>query len=109
MNTWNNSAERDYNLRVFDEELNDFLPGKIFDAHVHIAPPDGFLPCGPFDCAGVPLTSYTYDELAADLKTAFPNRHTSAKNSSSSRPPIDPDVSIATTICPTFSPIMLGI
>ena len=78
MNTWNNSAERDYNLRVFDEELNDFLPGKIFDAHVHIAPPDGFLPCGPFDCAGVPLTSYTYDELAADLKTAFPNRHTEA-------------------------------
>ena len=78
MNAWNFPAERDYNLRIFDEELNDFLPARIFDAHVHISPPDGFLPDQPFSCGGVPITSYTYEELEADLKIAFPNRHTEA-------------------------------
>ena len=78
MNAWNTSAERDYNRRIFDEELNDFLPAKIFDAHVHISPPDGFLPDAPFSCGGVPITSYTYKELAADLKLAFPKRQVEA-------------------------------
>lgn len=78
MNAWNTPAERDYNLRIIDEELNEFLPAKIFDAHVHISPPDGFQPVAPFNCAGVPLTSYTYEELDADLEIAFPTRHTEA-------------------------------
>jgi len=78
MNAWNAPVERDYNLKIVDEELKDFLPAKIFDAHVHISPPDGFAPVAPFNCAGVPLTSYTYEELAADLKIAFPNRHAEA-------------------------------
>ena len=74
MNAWNTPVESDYNRGVFNEELNDFLPERIFDAHVHLAPPDGFLPGVPFDCGGVPLTSYTYETLTADLALAFPGR-----------------------------------
>ncbi|TSA29044.1 MAG: hypothetical protein D4R65_15960 [Verrucomicrobiaceae bacterium] len=78
MNAWNTAVERDANLAVISEELEDFLPEKIFDAHVHIAPPDGFLPDRPFSCGGVPITSYTYDELSEDLRIAFPGRETGA-------------------------------
>jgi uncharacterized protein len=78
MNDWRTPAERDYNRCIFDEELADFVPEKVFDAHVHISPPDGFLPGEPFSCGGVPITSYAYDELAADLAIAFPARHVEA-------------------------------
>jgi glutamate-1-semialdehyde 2,1-aminomutase len=78
MNPWQTPAERDYNLKIVNDELNDFLPEKIFDAHIHISPPEGFLPGKPFSCGGVPINSYTYEELAADLKIAYPGRHTEA-------------------------------
>ncbi|MFA5189471.1 MAG: amidohydrolase family protein [Verrucomicrobiia bacterium] len=78
MNAWRTPEERDYNQRIFREELNDFVPAKIFDTHVHITPTDGFLPGAPFSCGGVPITSYTYEELAADLEVAFPRRQVEA-------------------------------
>jgi len=78
MNAWRTPTERDYNHRIFREELDEFLPANIFDAHVHVAPPDGFAPGTPFSCAGVPITSYTYGELAADQELAFPGRQTGA-------------------------------
>lgn len=78
MNAWNTPTERRYNQRIFDEELNDFLPAKIFDAHVHVAPANGFLPDASYSCGGVPIKSYSYKELAADLKLAFPKRHVEA-------------------------------
>ena len=78
MNAWNTPAERDYNLRIFREELDGFLPPQVFDAHVHIAPPNGFQPGAPYNCGGVPITSYTYEELAGDLEIAFPGRPTGA-------------------------------
>jgi hypothetical protein len=78
MNPWNEPNERDYNRRIFDEELNDFLPAKIFDAHVHIAGP-GNIPAGqPYMCGGVPVTTYTYDDLAHDHALVFPGRATGA-------------------------------
>jgi glutamate-1-semialdehyde 2,1-aminomutase len=78
MNAWNTATERNYNRRIFREELDDLLPAKVFDAHVHIAPTRGFLPGAPFSCGGVPIKSYTYKELAADLELAFPNRQVEA-------------------------------
>jgi hypothetical protein len=78
MNAWNTPLERDYNLRILQEELNEFLPEKIFDAHVHVAPPDGFRPGHPYICGGVPITGYTYEELAEDQATVFPGRHCEA-------------------------------
>ena len=78
MNAWNTPAERDANLRIVHEELNDFLPEKIFDAHVHVSPLEGFAPDQPYLCGGVPITSYTYEELSADLQIAFPGRESGA-------------------------------
>lgn len=77
-NDWHTPAEKNENRRIFDEELNDFLPQKIFDIHVHVAPAETLQPIGEFSCGGVPISSYTYDELAADLDMAFPGRHTEA-------------------------------
>lgn len=78
MTAWRTPLERDENQRIFREELDDFLPAAIFDAHVHVAPPDGFHPGGSYNCGGVPITSYTYEELAADLEIAFPGRRVGA-------------------------------
>jgi glutamate-1-semialdehyde 2,1-aminomutase len=78
MNAWNTPTERRYNRRILREELDGFLPAKIFDAHIHVAPPNGFLPGAPLSCGGVPITSYTYKELASDLKLVFPKRHVEA-------------------------------
>jgi hypothetical protein len=78
MNPWNDAAERDYNRKVFDEELNDFIPEKVFDAHVHVVGPNGLPSDRPFSCGGVPLTGYSYGELSADLAMAFPDRETGA-------------------------------
>jgi glutamate-1-semialdehyde 2,1-aminomutase len=78
MNAWRTSTERNYNQRIFREELDDFLPAKIFDMHVHVSPTNGFPRKTPFSCGGVPITSYTYKELAADLELAFPKRQVEA-------------------------------
>jgi predicted TIM-barrel fold metal-dependent hydrolase len=78
MNPWNLPAEAGANRRIFDEEIADFLPERVFDIHVHLAPPHGFAPGAPFSCGGVPISSYTYEELANDLAVAFPGRHTEA-------------------------------
>lgn len=78
MTAWRSTSERDYNQHIFREELDAFLPAKIFDAHVHVAPPGSFPSDAPYCCAGVPIHSYSYEELASDLELAFPGRHTAA-------------------------------
>ena len=71
MNSWNTAAEAAPNRRIFDEELEDFVPARVCDVHVHLAPPGGFGPGADFSCGGVPITGYTYEELAADLALAL--------------------------------------
>ena len=78
MNSWNHPDEAGPNRKIFDEELDDFLPPKIFDAHVHIAPVGGLPAEQPFSCGGVPITGYTYENLAADLALVYPGRETRA-------------------------------
>jgi hypothetical protein len=78
MHPWNQPFELDYNRRIFDEELDEFLPEKIFDAHVHLAGPGCIPEEKPFSCGGVPVTNYTYENLACDLAMAFPGRETAA-------------------------------
>lgn len=78
MHPWNQPPESGYNRRIFDEELDSFLPEKVFDFHVHIAPPDSLSHPTLFSCGGVPLSGYTYEQLAADLELAYPGRRTAA-------------------------------
>ena len=74
MNPWNQPEEREYNQRIFREELDGFLPERILDAHIHVGPPEGFPADRPYSCGGVPLLSYTYEELDRDLAQSYPGR-----------------------------------
>lgn len=78
MNPWNTPEEKDYNERIFLEELDGFLPARIFDAHTHVGPEDGFPADRPYSCGGVPIRSYNYQELERDLTISFPGRRCEA-------------------------------
>jgi hypothetical protein len=65
------------NRRIFDAELDAWLPPRIFDIHVHLIAP-GTPPSGRFDCAGQQLSHYSGDDLTADLAQVFPGRQVDA-------------------------------
>ncbi|MBN1418204.1 MAG: amidohydrolase family protein [Planctomycetes bacterium] len=73
---WRETTKHDRNLRIFREELDDFLPETIVDAHVHLIGP-GVIPDGrTFSCAGHPIATYTIEDLEQDLAELYPGRKT---------------------------------
>lgn len=75
---WRETTKHERNRRIFEEELDGFLPERILDFHIHILP-EGVLPEGDvFHSGGPAITSYTYEDLAQDLAEAYPGRETSA-------------------------------
>jgi len=75
---WRETAKHERNMKIFREELDGFLPGKILDFHVHVWP-EGVLPKGEvFSCAGHPITKYDFDDLVRDLGETYPGRETAA-------------------------------
>lgn len=72
---WKETAKQERNLRIFQEELEDFLPSRILDFHVHIFPKDT-IPSGQekFSCAGHKIAQYTFKELTEDLVDIYPNK-----------------------------------
>lgn len=73
--------ERDFlerNRRIFDAELDEFLPASILDFHVHLLNP-GIIPWGgSFSAGGHPVPHYGVDDLWLDLAEVFPRRQTAA-------------------------------
>lgn len=65
-------------MKIWREELDDFVPPRVLDMHVHIfdraTVPEG----EAWSCAGHLLTHYDYDEFRADLDAFYPGRHTEA-------------------------------
>ncbi len=75
---WRETTKHERNLKIFREELDEFLPEKILDFHVHVFN-EGVVPTNkPFSCGGHPITHYTYEDLAQNLDECFPKRETSA-------------------------------
>lgn len=75
---WRETTKHDRNKKIFDEELDDFLPDKILDIHVHVMN-EGVLPAGrTFQSGGPEITSYTFEDLSQDLGECFPGRKTAA-------------------------------
>ncbi len=72
---WKETTKYERNLRVFKEELEDFLPLKILDFHVHIFP-KGTIPPGheKFSCAGHKIEQYSFEELKEDFADFYPER-----------------------------------
>ncbi len=75
---WQETTRQERNRRIFEEELEDFLPAAILDFHVHVFNP-GVVPMGTmFSSAGHPISAYTIEDLSQDLADTFPGRKTAA-------------------------------
>ena len=71
---WRQPEHRQRNRKIFDDELDDFLPPKILDFHIHVVN-EGVYPTGkPQPCAGHPIAKYDFDDLRLDLAHALPRR-----------------------------------
>jgi hypothetical protein len=75
---WRETTRHERNLKIFREELDDFLPEKILDFHVHVFNAD-VLPAGEsYVCAGHVIAKYDYADLERDLAEVYPGRQTAA-------------------------------
>ncbi|MFH1742826.1 MAG: amidohydrolase family protein, partial [bacterium] len=75
---WRETTKHKRSLKIFQEELDDFLPESILDFHVHVFN-NGVVPEGtPYDCAGHPIDKYDLNDLDRDLTELYPGRNTLA-------------------------------
>ena len=73
---WKQTTKIEHNLKIFKEELDDFLPLKILDFHLHICSKDVVPPGVDYaiNAGGNKLKEYRMDELKEDLKNLYPER-----------------------------------
>jgi len=74
---WQETTQHERNLRIWDEQLEDFVPDRVLDFHVHIWDRATVGAAEPFSCGGHSLTEYDFDDLREDLRYAYPGRQTS--------------------------------
>jgi len=75
---WRETTKHERNLKIWQEELDGFVPDTVLDFHVHILN-EGVLPAGgTWSCAGHFIERYDMDDLAADLPDVYPGRDTCA-------------------------------
>ncbi|MBN2311603.1 MAG: amidohydrolase family protein [Candidatus Hydrogenedentes bacterium] len=75
---WRETTKHERNARVFNEELDAFLPDKILDFHVHIFN-EGVVPADDaYSCAGHDIAKYDFDDFDEDLAETYPGRDTFA-------------------------------
>jgi predicted TIM-barrel fold metal-dependent hydrolase len=76
MSNWKQTTQFPENRRIFEEELNDFLPAEIFDFHVHISAASALKDSSGWaiSAGGNLLKEYTVEELTDDLGVLWPGR-----------------------------------
>ena len=75
---WQETTKHERNRRIFESELEDFLPRRILDFHVHVFN-EGVAPPGePFSSGGIDLMKYDLEDLRQDLDEIYPGRETVA-------------------------------
>ena len=75
---WQETTRDDRNLRIWNEELDDFVPDRVLDFHVHIWNAATVGSAVPFPCGGHPLVKYDFNDLRDDLRLTYPGRQTTA-------------------------------
>ena len=75
---WRDAAFVEKNARIFREEFESFLPGKLLDFHVHLVNEATGAGLPPFPAGGHPLTKYDLGDFEEDVATALPRRDVSA-------------------------------
>lgn len=75
---WRETTKHERNMRIWHEELDEFVPEKVLDFHVHVFC-EGVLAEGEtMSCAGHDIVKYDLDDLRQDLSELYPGRETSA-------------------------------
>jgi predicted TIM-barrel fold metal-dependent hydrolase len=75
---WRETTKHERNLKIWREELDEFVPPNVLDFHVHVFDA-ATLPEGEgYDCAGHEIFQYDLDDLRGDLADAYPGRETLA-------------------------------
>ena len=75
---WQETTRHERNRRIWEEELDAFVPQRVLDIHVHIVNA-GVVPEGDlYRPGGIPLQKYDFEDLEQDLADAYPGRDTYA-------------------------------
>ena len=75
---WRETTKHQRNLKIWLEELEDFVPHNVLDSHVHIVNAES-IPAGEtYEPAGHEIAHYDMDDLKRDLPEAYPGRETYA-------------------------------
>ncbi|MFH1904426.1 MAG: amidohydrolase family protein [bacterium] len=69
---WKQTTKQKRNLKIFKEELDDFLPKKFLDFHIHICPKEAMQ--GDYDICGYKQKEYSIEQLRQDCKELYPDR-----------------------------------
>jgi len=75
---WRETTKHERNLKIWNEELEDFVPDKVLDFHVHVVNCEAIPPGETHNAAGHQIPSYDMDDLRADLPETYPGRETYA-------------------------------
>lgn len=75
---WRETTKHERNLRIWQEELDGFVPDKVLDFHVHIFNKPTLPEGQTFDCAGHPISEYDFEQLDQDLAEVYPGRQAAA-------------------------------
>lgn len=75
---WRETTKHERNLKIWREELDEFVPERVLDFHVHVFNAETLPPGRTYDCAGHAIAKYDYDDLRQDLADAYPGRQTFA-------------------------------
>jgi len=75
---WRDTEFVERNRKIFEEELDAFVPRRVFDAHVHVYNEGVCRPGEPSNVAGHPVDRYEYGDLFADYAAVLPGREVKA-------------------------------
>jgi len=72
---WREPEQKERDCKIFAEELDDFVPGKVLDFHVHTFNEAGtHFGKTPSNYGGQTLNAYLVEDFFKDQATAFPGR-----------------------------------
>jgi len=75
---WRETTQHERNLRIWNDELDEFVPRRILDFHAHVFDTDTLGEGETFSAGGQPLDRYGFDDLDGDLAASYPHRQTAA-------------------------------
>ncbi len=75
---WRETTRQERNRRIWDEELEGFVPPRVLDFHVHVFDRATLRAGGTWNCGGHAIAEYDFESLRSDLALTYPGRQTAA-------------------------------